>query len=49
MPVASRRLGTAEELLSFFWRNKRWWALPIIVVLLLMGFVDAKIKFREPY
>jgi len=35
--VAGRRLGIASELLSFFWRNKRWWALPMIVVLLLMG------------
>lgn len=35
--VAGRRLGIAGELLSFFWRNKRWWALPMVVVLLLMG------------
>ncbi|HEV2176109.1 MAG TPA: DUF5989 family protein [Terriglobia bacterium] len=35
--VASRRFGIAGELLSFFWRNKRWWVLPMVVVLLLMG------------
>jgi hypothetical protein len=35
--VAGRRLGIAGELLSFFWRNKRWWVLPMVVVLLLMG------------
>jgi hypothetical protein len=35
--VAGRRLGIAGELLSFFWRNKRWWALPMVVLLLLMG------------
>jgi len=35
--VAGRRFGIAGELLSFFWRNKRWWVLPMVVVLLLMG------------
>lgn len=35
--VASRRFGIAGELLSFFWRNKRWWVLPMVIVLLLMG------------
>ena len=35
--IAGRRLGIAGELLSFFWRNKRWWALPMVVVLLLVG------------
>jgi len=31
---ASRRLGVAGELLSFFARNKRWWLLPVILVVL---------------
>ncbi len=35
--VVGRRFGIAGELVSFFWRNKRWWALPMILVLLLMG------------
>lgn len=35
--VAQRRFGIAGELLSFFARNKRWWMLPMIVVVLLMG------------
>ena len=35
--VASRRLGIAGELLSFFWSNKRWWLLPMIGVLFLFG------------
>jgi hypothetical protein len=32
--TASRRLGIAGELLSFFARNKRWWMLPVILVVL---------------
>jgi hypothetical protein len=35
--VTGRRLGIAAELLSFFWRNKRWWALPMVAVLLLLA------------
>lgn len=35
--VAGRRFGIAGELLSFFWKNKRWWVLPMVFVLLLMG------------
>lgn len=34
---AQRRFGIAGELLSFFWSNKRWWILPVIIVLLVMG------------
>jgi len=33
--TASQRLGIAGELLSFFARNKRWWMLPVICVVLL--------------
>jgi hypothetical protein len=32
-----RNLGVAGELLSFFWGNKRWWLIPMIVVLFLFG------------
>jgi hypothetical protein len=35
--VATRRLGIAGELVSFFVRNKRWWLLPTIFVVLLLG------------
>jgi Family of unknown function (DUF5989) len=35
--VARRRFGIAGELLSFFWGNKRWWILPMIIVILLVG------------
>ncbi len=34
---AARRLGIAGELLSFFWAYKRWWLLPMMVMLLLVG------------
>ena len=33
--TASRRLGIAGELLSFFARNKRWWMMPVVLVVLL--------------
>ena len=35
--IAQRRFGIAGALVSFFWRNKRWWMLPIIMALLLAG------------
>ena len=35
--VARRRFGIAAELVSFFVSHKRWWMLPMIIVLLLMG------------
>jgi len=35
--VAQRRFGIAGELISFFARNKRWWMLPMIFVVLLLG------------
>jgi hypothetical protein len=35
--VAQRRFGIAGELLAFFVQNKRWWALPVVFVVLLMG------------
>ncbi len=35
--TASRRFGIAGDLLSFLVRSRRWWMLPIILVLLLMG------------
>lgn len=37
--VARRRFGIAGELLAFFWNNKRWWLVPVIVVLLAMGVI----------
>ncbi len=32
-----RRFGIASELLAFLWSNKRWWMLPMVVVLFLFG------------
>ena len=32
-----RCLGIVGELLSFYWGNKRWWMLPIVIVLLVFG------------
>jgi hypothetical protein len=34
---AARNLGIAGELVSFFWSNKRWWLVPMIVTLFLLG------------
>lgn len=31
------RLGIIGELFAFFWANKRWWVLPVLVALLLFG------------
>ena len=33
----TRNLGVVGELLLFFWGNKRWWLIPMIVVLFLFG------------
>jgi Family of unknown function (DUF5989) len=35
--VAARRFGIAGELFSFLWGNKRWWMVPMFVVLFLFG------------
>lgn len=35
--AASSRTGLANELWSFLMHNKKWWLLPIVGVLLLMG------------
>lgn len=33
----TRNLGVVGELFSFFVGNKRWWLVPMIVVLFLLG------------
>ena len=35
--IARRRFGIAGELLGFFWSNKRWWMVPIVIVLFIVG------------
>lgn len=37
--TAVRRFGIAGELLSFFWNNKRWWLLPVVTMILVLGVV----------
>ena len=37
LQVAVRRFGIMGELFSFLMHNKRWWMVPIIVVLMLVG------------
>lgn len=32
-----RNMGVAGELFAFFWNNKRWWLVPMIVTLFLLG------------
>jgi hypothetical protein len=34
---AVRRFGIAGELIEFFWGNKRWWMLPMVIILLIFG------------
>ena len=33
------RLATSGELLLYLWRAKRWWLIPVVVVLLACGLV----------
>jgi len=32
-----RNFGVVGELFSFFWGNKRWWLLPMLLTLFLLG------------
>lgn len=32
-----RKFGIAGELFSFFMQNKRWWLIPMIMTLFLLG------------
>jgi hypothetical protein len=34
---ATKNMGVAGELLAFFWGNKRWWLIPMVVTLFLLG------------
>ena len=34
---ATRNLGVARELLSFFCNNKRWWLVPMLVMLIMLS------------
>jgi hypothetical protein len=35
--IVAGRFGIVGELLSFFWNNKRWWLVPMLVTLFLVG------------
>ena len=35
--AAAGRFFIVGELLSFFWGNKRWWLIPMLVALFLIG------------
>jgi hypothetical protein len=35
--VARRRFGIVGELFSFFLNHKRWWMIPMLAVLLVLG------------
>ncbi len=35
--TAASRFGIVGELFSFFWSNKRWWLVPMLVALFLIG------------
>ena len=31
------RIGVVRELFSFFWGNKRWWLVPMLLTLFIVG------------
>ena len=35
--TAASRFGIVGELFVFFWSNKRWWLVPMLAVLFLIG------------
>jgi hypothetical protein len=34
---AASRLDVVRELFAFFWSNKRWWLVPMLMTLFLLG------------
>jgi hypothetical protein len=35
--TAAGRFGIVSELFGFFWSNKRWWLVPMLIALFLIG------------
>lgn len=35
--IITSRFSIASDLLGFLWRNKLWWLLPIVIILLIVG------------
>ena len=33
------RVGIASELVQFFWARKLWWMMPMILLLIIFGFL----------
>jgi hypothetical protein len=33
------RVGIASELLRFFWERKLWWMMPMVLLLVIFGFL----------
>jgi hypothetical protein len=34
-----KKLAILKELLGFLWQRKKWWLVPMILVLVLLGFL----------
>ncbi len=49
--IGLRRLATASQMLSFLLNNKRWWMVPMVVVLFLFGvlFILAQSSAIAPF
>ena len=41
MRARFQRLATSGELLFFLWKAKRWWLIPVVVILLAFGLIVA--------
>jgi uncharacterized protein DUF5989 len=41
MGIRFGRLATSGELLLYFWQAKRYWLIPVVVVLLAFGLIVA--------
>ena len=35
----SRKTGIVGELFEFLWRAKRWWLIPILIMLIIFGVI----------
>ena len=41
MRALFQKLATSGELLLYLWQAKRWWLIPVVVVLLAFGLIVA--------
>ena len=35
----TRKFSIVRELLSFFWKERMWWLIPVVIILILLGFL----------